>query len=201
MAYTLKPIERLARELSRLPGVGLKSATRLAFHIVEADDVSIDGLVASLQDIKKEIFICPVCFGYSIADGECDVCSDHTRYKGSICVVQRPQDVFVMERGGYNGLYHVLHGIVSPLDGVGPDDIKLKELFERIRDNDINEIIIALNPSVEGDATTMFVAKSLTGTGVKVSRLARGVPAGASIDYVDDLTLSRAMEERQVVVC
>ncbi|MFH1222858.1 MAG: recombination mediator RecR [Pseudomonadota bacterium] len=201
MSYTVKPIEKLARELSRLPGVGLRTATRLAFHLVEADNTSVDELVSSLQDVKKDVHICPTCFGYSSVEDECDICSDGTRLKTSICVVQRPQDIFVMERGDYSGMYHVLNGVISPLDGVGPDDIRLTELFNRIKSTKVEEVIIALNPSVEGDATTLFIAKNLSGTGITVTRLARGVPAGANIDYIDDLTLCRAIEERQAVIC
>lgn len=201
MNYIPEPIERLARELNRLPGMGIKTATRLAFHIVDMDSDAVTGLSDCIKNVKNNISICPKCYGYSVASVECNLCSDYSRDTRVLCVVQRPQDVFVMERGGFRGVYHVLHGVISPLDGIGPEDIKSPELVQRIKDLGVEEIILALNSSVEGDATTLYIAKSVNGLNVRISRLARGVPAGASIDYVDDLTLTRALEERQDISC
>jgi recombination protein RecR len=201
MAYSLKPIERLARELSKLPGMGSKTATRLAFYVVKMKEDSVNDLSDAIKAVHKEVTECPVCYGYALNSNECDICSDASRSSKYLCVVERPQDIFVIERGDFNGRYHVLNGVVSPLDGIGPDDIKLNELIERIKKENPEEVVIALNSSVEGDATTLYIAKLLNSTDTRVSRLARGVPAGASIDYVDDTTLCRALEERQDVVC
>jgi len=201
MAYSLKPIEKLAREFSKLPGMGIKTATRLAYHVVRMNEETVNDLSDAIKEVQREVTICPKCFGYALNSNECDVCSDASRDANYLCVVERPQDVFVIERGDFNGRYHVLNGVVSPLDGIGPDDIKLNELIERVRKEKPTEVVVAVNSSVEGDATTLYIAKLLRGLDVKVSRLARGVPAGASIDYVDDTTLSRALEERQDVLC
>ena len=201
MNYIPEPIERLARSLNRLPGMGIKTATRLAFHIIDMDTDGVANLSSCILDAKNDIRTCPSCHGYSVNIGNCEICSDPKRDTTILCIVQRPQDVFIMERGGFRGVYHVLHGVISPLDGVGPDDIKLPQLIKRIKDLGVEELIIALNSSVEGDATTLYIAKTVQGTNVRISRLARGVPAGASIDYVDDVTLSRALEERQEVSC
>ena len=206
MSYIPEPIERLARELNRLPGMGIKTATRLAFHIIDMNNDRVTDLSNCVLNAKKDISICPLCYGYAVNVGEsnaeeCGICSDYSRDTKTLCVVERPQDVFVLERSGFRGIYHVLHGVISPLDGIGPSDIKIPELAKKVKDFNVEEIVIALNPSVEGDATTLFIAKSVVGMAVRISRLARGVPAGASIDYVDDVTLSRALEERQEVSC
>ena len=201
MAHSLKPIERLAREFSKLPGMGLKTASRLAYHVVKMREDSVNDLSDAIKAAHREVTICPKCYGYALNSQECDVCTDASRDTKYLCVVERPQDVFVMERGDFNGRYHVLNGVVSPLDGIGPDDIKLNELIDRIKKEKQEEIVVALNSSVEGDATTLYIAKLAGCLGVRVSRLARGVPAGASIDYVDDTTLCRALEERQDVLC
>jgi recombination protein RecR len=194
-------IDKHARELNKLPGMGNKSATRLAFHIVDMHSDSVESLSENIVEAKKNTRICSKCFGYSENSDECAICQNPNRDASMICVVEKPQDVFTVERGGFRGLYHVLHGVVAPLDGVGPDNIRIQELVDKIKTNKIREIVIALNPSVEGDATALFISRELRGLGVKMSRLARGVPAGASIDYVDDITLSRALEERQEIVC
>ncbi len=194
-------IEKLARELNKLPGMGIKTATRLAFHIVEMNNDVVEKLSENIVEAKKQTRVCSKCFGYSENSDECVICKSPSRDTSIICVVEKPQDVFTVERGGFRGLYHVLHGVVSPLDGIGPDNIRIRELVYKIKDENIKEIVIALNPSVEGDATSLFIAREVHGFDVKISRLARGVPAGANIDYVDDVTLSRALEERQEIVC
>jgi recombination protein RecR len=200
MSYIPEPIEKLVRELNGLPGLGVKTAYRIAFYIADSADIKADNFSEALKQVKERIKICRTCFGYSL-DDDCRICSDTSRDKRSLCVVERPQDIFVMERGGFKGSYHVLHGVISPLDGVGPSDIRLRELFERLDSCEVTELVIALNPSVEGDATTMYIAKHIAGKNIRVSRLARGVPAGASIDYIDETTLCRAIEERQDVLC
>jgi len=200
MSYIPEPIEKLARQLSKLPGLGIKTAYRIAFHIADAGEFEAEGVGTAIKEVKDRIKICRTCFGYSV-DDECNICSDNSRDKGSVCVVERPQDVFIMDRGGFRGCYHVLHGVISPLDGIGLSDIKLMELFDKLKNYEVKELVIALNPSVEGDATTAYIAKTVTSLGIKVSRLARGVPSGASIDYVDETTLCRAIQERQEVSC
>jgi recombination protein RecR len=181
--------------------MGIKTAMRLAFHIVDMENDNVGDLSNCILNAKRDIRICPLCYGYSTNTQECGVCSDYSRNTKMICVVQRPQDIFVMERGGFRGIYHVLHGVISPLDGIGPDNIKIPELVKRAKDFNVEEMVIALNSSVEGDATTLFIAKAVRDMNIRMTRLARGVPAGASIDYVDDVTLSRALEERQEVTC
>lgn len=200
MSYIPDPIEILARQLSKLPGLGIKTAYRIAYHIADTGNLEADGLSDAIGQVKDRIKICRTCFGYSV-DDECKICSDHSRDKSSMCVIERPQDIFVMERGGFRGCYHVLHGIISPLDGIGPSNIKIRELFDKLNGSNVNELIIALNPSVEGDATTAYIARTVTDMGIRVYRLARGVPSGASIDYVDETTLCRAIQERQEVSC
>lgn len=201
MVYSLKPIEKLSRELSRLPGMGLKTAKRLAFHFVQMKEESVVNIAEAIKSVQRDISVCPICFSYLLSNDTCQICSDHSRDPEKLCVLEKAQDVFIMERGDFNGKYHILNGLIAPLDGVGPDDIKIKELLARIKKENIKEVIIVLNSSVEGDVTTMYIAQMLNGFGVKISRLARGVPAGANIDYVDDTTLSNAIQERQDVVC
>lgn len=192
------PIDKLIRELSKLPGVGTKSASRIAFHILEMPDVDVNNLSSSINDAKEIVTKCPVCLGYSINSNKCTICNDSNRENSKLCVVAKPQDIFVIERSGFRGRYHVLNGLIAPLDGVGPDDLSIGLLKNRVLENPhIEEIVVALNSGVEGDVTTLYLAQIFTPMGKCVSRLARGVPAGACIDYVDDLTLSKAIEERQ----
>lgn len=192
------PIDKLVRELSKLPGVGSKSASRIAFHIIEMQDMDVKSLSETINNVKDTVTKCPVCFGYSINNSICHICEDIHRDKSKLCVVSKAQDIFVMERGCFRGLYHVLNGLIAPLDGIGPEDLTVQQLKTRIKENsEIEELVVALNPGVEGDVTTLYLADSFAKSKIFISRLARGVPAGACIDYVDDLTLSKAIEERQ----
>ncbi|THF86238.1 recombination protein RecR [Deinococcus sp. KSM4-11] len=187
----------LIRELSRLPGIGPKSAQRLAFHLFEQPREDIERLASSLLEAKRDLHSCPICF--NITDAErCDVCSDPSRDQGVICVVEEPGDVLAIERSGeYRGLYHVLHGVLSPMNGVGPDRLHIKPLLPRVQDG--MEIILATGTTVEGDATALYLQRLLEPLGALVSRIAYGLPVGGALEYADEVTLGRAMTGRQRV--
>jgi recombination protein RecR len=190
------PLERLIRALKKLPGVGEKTATRYAFHFLNTDIKEIDLLVSALRQLKEDLKLCSICFNLTETE-VCEVCSNARRDVSRICVVETPLDLMAIEKAGYyKGLYHVLHGVLSPLDAIGPDDIKLPELIKRIEQNGIAEIIIALNPTVEGEATASHIRDRLQGKSVKITRIAYGIPMGGSLEYSDPLTLSKAFENR-----
>ena len=197
MAGTLEPIQKMVNELSHLPGIGQKSAQRLAYHIVSMPLEDVRNLATALWQGRKAIRYCQVCGNYT--DGDlCSVCGDESRHNGQICVVRDPRDVAALERmHEYQGLYHVLHGTLSPMDGVGPEDIRIKELLQRLQDDTVNEVILATNPDIEGEATATYIARLIKPLGVKVTRIAHGVPVGADLEYADEVTLSRAMEGRR----
>ena len=199
MGFYPKAIERLVTELGKLPGIGEKTAQRLAFHLIDAPAEEIEGLSNALLNVKDKIRLCPECF--SITDGDrCDVCADPNRNRRVICVVQSTKDIFAIEKTReYNGLYHVLHGVISPLEGIGPQDIKAKELLLRIGENDIVEVIMATNPTPEGEATAMYLGNLISPLGVKVTRLAKGIPIGADVEYIDEITLIKAFEGRNTI--
>ena len=199
MGFYPKAIERLVTELGKLPGLGEKTAQRLAFHLIDAPAEEIEGLSNALLNVKDKIRLCPECF--SITDGDrCDVCADPNRNRRVICVVQSTKDIFAIEKTReYNGLYHVLHGVISPLEGIGPQDIKAKELLLRIGENDIEEVIMATNPTPEGEATAMYLGNLISPLGVKVTRLAKGIPIGADVEYIDEITLIKAFEGRNTI--
>lgn len=199
MGFYPKAIERLVTELGKLPGIGEKTAQRLAFHLIDAPAEEIEGLSNALLNVKDKIKLCPECF--SITDGDrCDVCADPNRNRKVICVVQSTKDIFAIEKTReYNGLYHVLHGVISPLEGIGPQDIKAKELLLRIGENDIEEVIMATNPTPEGEATAMYLGNLISPLGVKVTRLAKGIPIGADMEYIDEITLIKAFEGRNTI--
>ncbi|MBO1702159.1 recombination mediator RecR [Eubacterium callanderi] len=199
MGFYPKAIERLVSELGKLPGIGEKTAQRLAFHLIDAPAEEIEGLSNALLNVKDKIRLCPECF--SITDGDrCDVCADPNRNRKVICVVQSTKDIFAIEKTReYNGLYHVLHGVISPLEGIGPQDIKAKELLLRIGENDIEEVIMATNPTPEGEATAMYLGNLISPLGVKVTRLAKGIPIGADVEYIDEITLIKAFEGRNTI--
>lgn len=194
-----EPLMRLMDALKMLPGVGSKSAQRLAFHVLKAPSSEIEGLAEALLEVKRSLRLCVQCF--NIAGGElCTMCGDTTREAGQICVVEEPGNVAVIERsGGFHGLYHVLHGALSPLHGVGPDQIRLAELIDRVRGGGVREVIIATNPTVDGETTATHVAALLKPYDVEVSRIAMGLPVGADIDYVDEVTVSKALDGRRRV--
>ncbi|MDP2328656.1 MAG: recombination mediator RecR [Dehalococcoidia bacterium] len=193
------PIARLVDAFHRLPGIGPKSAQRLAYYILRAPEQEARDLAEALIEVKQSVVLCSRCQNVTDRD-PCRVCADTSRDRTVICVVEEPLDVVAIDRtGGFRGLYHVLHGVISPSDGVGPEDLKINELLARIRDfdQDVAEVIVATNPNLEGEATSMYLARLLRPLGLKVTRLARGLPAGADLEYADDVTLGRAMEFRQ----
>ena len=197
MAGQIEPIQRMVSELSRLPGIGQKTAQRLAYHIVGLPLEDVHALAAALWQGRKAIRYCERCGNFSSAE-MCNVCSNPERANGQICVVRDPRDVAAMERmQDYHGLYHVLHGTLSPMDGVGPDDIRIKELIARLGTEPVEEVILATNPDIEGEATATYIARLLKPMGVRCSRIAHGVPVGSDLEYADEVTLSKAMEGRR----
>jgi recombination protein RecR len=195
--YYPEPIENLIEELTRLPGIGPKTGQRLALHLLQRPEEEVRNLAEALVQAKSEIEYCSVCCNYTDID-PCRVCSDDQRDRSVIAVVEDPADVIAMERTReYQGLYHVLQGAVSPMEGIGPEDIKIKELLERLQQGSIEEVILATNPTVEGEATALYVARLAKPLGLRVTRIARGLPEGGDLDYVDEVTLTRALEGRQ----
>lgn len=191
------PIARLIQQLAKLPGVGEKTAARLAFHILRAAPEDAAALAAAIAEVRQKIRFCSVCCDLTEAD-PCGICRDARRDAGMVCVVAQPQDVIAIERaGGYRGRYHVLHGLLSPLDGVGPDDLRVAELVRRCGDGTIREAILATSPSVEGEATAVYLSKLLRPLGVRTSRIATGVPIGGELEYADQATLARAIDGRR----
>jgi recombination protein RecR len=197
MEYGSETLASLVRMFSRLPGIGSKTSQRLALHLLRSKDEDVQRLGNLILELKDKVGFCESCGG--ITEGaQCAICKDPGRNQEVICVVEQPQDVLVLEKTGqYKGLYHVLHGVLSPIDGVGPEDINLARFDERIRAYGVKEVIIATNPSVEGDTTALYIAKALESTGCTVTRLARGLPMGGSLEFADDLTLARAIERRE----
>lgn len=199
MALLPAPLQNLINALERLPGIGPKSASRLAFFLLRSPDELVQQLAGSLTNLKAETGSCPLCFNITLAGQElCQVCADTQRKDGTICVVEDALDVLALERtSGFHGRYHVLQGVLSPIEGVGPDDLKIKPLMERVRSGEAKEIILATNPSMEGDATALYLRQQLLPLGVRVTRLARGLPAGGDLEYADQNTLLRALAGRQ----
>lgn len=192
-------LERLTEQFARLPGIGSKSAQRLAFHVLSLPDEQAEEFASAIVDAKKTVKTCPVC--QNLTDQElCPICADPERDHSVICVVAEPKDVIAMERAReFGGVYHVLHGVISPLNHVGPDDIRIRELLLRVGQGDVQEIIMATNPDTEGEATAMYLSRLLRPMGVKVTRLAYGIPVGSQLEYADEVTLSRALEGRQEI--
>jgi len=189
------PIRRLVQELSRLPGIGEKTATRLAFHLVRGNRQQVLDLAQALVDVTDKIRLCSVCMTMTEQD-PCSLCSDTRREPDTICVVATPSDVIAIDRGGhFRGRYHVLHGLLSPLEGIGPDDLRVAELVRRL-DGSVREVIIATSPSVDGEATAMYIARVIKPLGVKVSRIATGLPVGGELEYSDQATIARALAGR-----
>ncbi len=197
MQVFIEPIGRLINEFSKLPGVGKKSAQRYAYKIISMSESEAQEFAAAIVNVKKKVRYCKVCGNFTESD-VCDICK--TRDKRTICVVKEPKDVIALEKlHEYKGVYHVLHGVISPMEGIGPDDIRIRELLERIREGGVEEVIVATNPDVEGDATAMYIARLIKPLGIKVTRLAHGIPIGSEIEYTDDVTLARAFIERKEV--
>ena len=197
MKYYAKPLNRLIGELSKLPGIGGKTAQRLAFHILSMDDRDAMSLAEAIMEAKQNMKYCSVC-GNLTDEDPCAICKDQTRDKSMICVVESPKDVIAMEKiKEYRGFYHVLHGAISPIDGVGPNDINLQSLITRLQDEAVKELIIATNPTIEGEATAMYIARLIKPSGIKVSRIAHGIPVGGDLEYADEVTLLKAVEGRR----
>jgi len=197
MKYYAKPLAKLISELSKLPGIGGKSAQRLAFHIMSMDDDEARSLAESITFAKQNMKYCSVCGNLTDAD-PCTICDDSGRDRRMICVVESPRDVAAIERiKEYTGLYHVLHGAISPMEGIGPDDINLKQLIIRLQENDVTEVILATNPNIEGEATAMYASRLIKPSGIKVSRIAHGIPVGGDLEYADEITLLKAVEGRR----
>ena len=193
-----RPLNKLINELSKLPGIGGKTAQRLAFHILSLTDTEAKSLAESIVTAKENLRYCSVCGNLTDRD-PCLICDDASRDHSMICVVETPQDVMAMERiREYNGLYHVLHGAISPAEGIGPNEINLKSLITRLQGNDaVKEIIIATNPNIEGEATAMYISRLIKPSGIKVTRIAHGIPVGGDLEYADEVTLLKAMEGRR----
>jgi recombination protein RecR len=197
MTFFPASLETLIERFASLPGIGRKSAQRLAFHVLSLPDGEAEAFAAAILDAKKSVHTCPVC--QNLTDGElCSVCASDKRDKSTVCVVAEPRDVLSIERSReYNGVYHVLHGVLSPMAHIGPDDIRIAELVKRVSDGGINEVIMATNPDTEGDTTAMYVARLLKPFEVRVTRLAYGIPVGSNLEFADDATLLRALEGRR----
>ena len=197
MNQYIEPIARLINELSKLPGIGSKTAQRLAFHIINMPREQVDSLASAIGEIKDKIKYCSICG--NITDQEpCGICRNPNRDSSVICVVENARDIIAMERTReFNGLYHVLNGAISPMDGIGPDDIRIKELLDRVRDNQVEEVIMATNSDIEGEATAIYISKLLKPLGIKTPRIAHGIPVGGDLEYADEVTLSKALEGRR----
>jgi recombination protein RecR len=194
-----RPLARLIDELGKLPGVGPKTAQRLAYHILRTSAPDAEALAAAIRSVKTDLRYCGICFNIAEAD-PCVICSSDERDATVVCVVEEPLDVLAIERTGqFKGRFHVLHGAISPVNGVRPDDLKITQLVARVRQGGIEEIILATNPNLEGEATSMYIAQLLAGSGARLTRLARGLPMGGDLEYADEVTVSRALEGRRAM--
>jgi len=200
MQLLVEPVARLIDEFSRLPGIGPKTASRLAFNLLRAPKEQAQSLADALRELRERITFCSICFNITETD-PCAVCADEGRDRSVICVVEEPLDVIAIERTrDYHGLYHVLHGTIAPVEGIGPDELRIAELLSRLDTMPpVREVIIATNPNMEGEATAMYIARQIEGKGVRVTRLARGLPVGGDLEYADEVTLSRALAGRQLM--
>ena len=197
MSYNVNPLDVLTEQFRKLPGIGKKSAQRIAFHVLRMTDGQAEEFLRAINDARKVIHLCPIC--QNLTEGDiCSICGNEKRDKSVICVVSSPQDVISIEKTNeYRGVYHVLHGVLSPIDHIGPKDLKVSELLERMDGDTVREVIVATAPTVEGDATAIFLANLLKPLGVSVTRLAFGIPVGGDIEYADEITLSRSLENRR----
>jgi recombination protein RecR len=197
MRTVAEPISRLIEELNKLPGIGPKGAKRLAYHLLRSSDEEAKALAEAILTLKEKIKLCSVCFDSTDCD-PCRICQDSERDHSKICIVEKPSDILPLEQTGrYDGVYHVLHGTISPTQGIGPEDLKVKELLARLKDDSVTEIIVATNPNVESETMAMYLQRLITPLGIRVTRLARGLPFGAELEYADDLTLGQALENRR----
>ena len=192
-------IARLINELSKLPGIGEKNATRLAFHIFRSSRESAENLSKAITDAKTKVVLCETCFNFA-TESPCELCRDEERDHSIICIVEDPLDQLAIERSReFRGVYHILHGVISPIEGVGPEDLRIKELIRRLEGGRTKEIIIATNPSVEGEATALYLSRLVKPMGIGVSRIAHGIPMGGDIEYIDEITLSKAIRDRRYI--
>jgi len=194
---TTEAVARLIEELNKLPGVGPKSAQRLAYHILRAPEEQTKDLAEAILSVKQKTRLCSICFNVTESD-PCRICGNDHRDRTQICIVEQPQDILALEHTGvYKGLYHVLHGAISPTEGVGADDIRVRELMNRLQDGTVSEVILATNTNLEGEQTALYLSKAISPLGIRVTRLARGLPFGTELEYADDVTLTHALEGRQ----
>jgi recombination protein RecR len=197
MALYAPPVARLLEELERLPGIGPKSAQRLAFFLLRTDAEYAERLAEAILELKRSVRFCARCFNFSEGD-LCEICGDTQRDAATVCVVEEPRDVVAVERTGeFRGLYHVIQGVLSPIDGIGPDELKIRELVERVGIDEVQEVIVATNPNVEGETTALYISRLLKPAGVRVTRIASGLPVGGDLEYADEVTLGRALEARR----
>jgi recombination protein RecR len=197
MEYYPPSLVRLIRHLSKLPGIGEKTATRLALHILRTSDAEADALSKSILEVKEKVRLCSKCFGLADTD-PCSLCSDPSRTPKTVCIVEQPSDLVALERSGaFKGVYHVLHGTLSPINGVGPEALRIKELVTRVRTGDVEELVLATNTNVEGESTASYLCELFKNDAVRVTRIASGVPMGSDLKYLDEVTIKRAMERRQ----
>ncbi|MDL2257902.1 recombination mediator RecR [Eubacteriales bacterium OttesenSCG-928-K08] len=199
MYSTIEPIARLSSQLARLPGIGSKTAQRLAYHLLDVPSAQATELADAITKARELVHDCPICGGYT-DESLCAICADTARDASSLCVVQDARDIAAMEKSReFNGKYHVLHGYISPMDGIGPEDIRIEELMERLKQGNILEVILATNPDVEGEATAIYISRLLKSLPVKVTRLAHGIPIGGNLEYTDEITLARALAGRREI--
>lgn len=200
MYSSIEPISRLVAQLARLPGIGTKTAQRLAYHLLEVEEARAKELASAIVEARERVHCCPTCGGYTDKEANCALCEDKTRDSAQICVVQDARDIAAMEKSReYYGQYHVLHGFLSPMDGIGPEDIRIRELVQRVEQGGIREIILATNPDVEGEATATYIAQLMRAQDVKVTRIAHGIPIGGNLEYTDGATLARALSGRREI--
>jgi recombination protein RecR len=199
MAILPEPVQNLIAAFERLPGIGPKTASRLAFYLLRGDEGISLQLAEALMKLKSATALCPLCFNITLADaGICEICANPKRGENTLCVVEEPIDVLVLEQtGGFSGRYHVLHGVISPIEGIGPDDLRIRPLIERVKGGEVREVILATNPSMEGDATALYLKQQLAPFNIRLTRLARGLPMGGDLEYADQNTLLRALAGRQ----
>jgi len=194
-----EPIAKLTEAFAKLPGIGPKSAQRLTYYLLRSPDEKVKALAEAISTLKAKIKLCSICFNITDCD-PCPICQDKERDHSKICIVERPSDIPPLERTGkYQGVYHVLHGTINPAQGIGSDELKIKELLSRLQDGSVNEVILATNPNLEGETTAMYLRRVILPLGIRISRLARGLPFGSDLEYADDMTLGQALEDRQEV--
>jgi recombination protein RecR len=197
MRFVAEPVARVVEEFNKLPGIGPKSAQRLAYYLLRSPDEESKALAAAILTLKEKIKLCSICFNITDCD-PCRICQDKERDHSKICVVEKPSDILPLERTGkYDGVYHVLHGTINPTQGVGPEELKIEEFLARLKDGSVSEVIVATNPNVESETMAMYLQRIVAPLGVRVTRLARGLPFGAELEYADDLTLGQALENRR----